>query len=255
MSKKPILNTTNPVGEICKTIHNMSHRHNIWDVWCDFLQLSATSIANAVDKRQDVWRQREDDYLRTAGKYTADELDTFAQLFALTTEALNEPADVLGQAYMQLELGNKWAGQFFTPDSVCKLMAEMLYGDDMTDKANRRGFVTVMEPACGGGAMLIGMAAAMQKRGVNYQQAMHVTAVDIDIKAVQMCYIQLSLLGMPAVVIHGNPLTMQEWSHWYTPFHILHGWNYRLNNQTCPEPAIVIHPGKVFAPDDQIQLF
>ena len=32
-----------------------------------------------------------------------------------------------------------------------------------------------------------------------------------------MAYIQLSLYGIPAVVIHGNTLTMETWSHWYTP--------------------------------------
>ena len=70
-----------------------------------------------------------------------------------------------------------------------------------------------------------------------------------------MCYIQLSLLGIPAVVIHGNPLTMQEWAHWYTRFTSCMAGITGLNNQTEPEPAIVLHPGKVFSPDDQIQLF
>ena len=32
-----------------------------------------------------------------------------------------------------------------------------------------------------------------------------------------MAYIQLSLYGIPAMVIHGNTLTMEEWDRWYTP--------------------------------------
>jgi len=32
-----------------------------------------------------------------------------------------------------------------------------------------------------------------------------------------MAYIQLSLYGNPAVIIHGNALTVEEWSHWFTP--------------------------------------
>ena len=42
-------------------------------------------------------------------------------------------------------------------------------------------------------------------------------AQDIDIRCVWMAYIQLSLYGIPAVVIHGNTLTMETWSQWYTP--------------------------------------
>jgi len=44
-----------------------------------------------------------------------------------------------------------------------------------------------------------------------------------------MAYVQLSLYGIPAVVIHGNTLTLDEWSHWYTPLYILHGWGMRRN--------------------------
>lgn len=59
---------------------------------------------------------------------------------------------------------------------------------------------------------------------------MVVTATDVDIKCVWMTYLQLSLYGIPAVVIHGNSLSMQEHSRWYTPVYILDGWVWR---QTC----------------------
>lgn len=49
-------------------------------------------------------------------------------------------------------------------------------------------------------------------------------ATDIDLKCVYMCYLQLSLYGIPAVVIHGNTLTLEEWSRWFTPVYIAHGW-------------------------------
>lgn len=50
---------------------------------------------------------------------------------------------------------------------------------------------------------------------------------DIDIKCVYMAYIQLSLYGIPAVVVHGNSLTVEEWSKWYTPIYLLDGWPLR----------------------------
>lgn len=34
-------------------------------------------------------------------------------------------SDVLGEVYMELELGNKWKGQFFTPYHVSQAMASV----------------------------------------------------------------------------------------------------------------------------------
>ncbi len=42
-----------------------------------------------------------------------------------------------------------------------------------------------------------------------------------------MTYIQCALYGIPAVVIHGNSLSLEEWSHWYTPVYIFDGWRFR----------------------------
>jgi hypothetical protein len=45
---------------------------------------------------------------------------------------------------------------------------------------------------------------------------------------VHMSYVQLSLLGIPGIVIHGNSLSLEEWSHWVTPAHVFGGWDCRL---------------------------
>lgn len=57
-----------------------------------------------------------------------------------------------------------------------------------------------------------------------------VTAVDVDLKCVHMAYLQFSLYGIPAVVIHGNTLSVEEWSRWYTPIYIVNGWTRK---QAC----------------------
>jgi hypothetical protein len=43
-----------------------------------------------------------------------------------------------------------------------------------------------------------------------------------------MAYLQLSLLHIPAVVILGNTLALEEREHWFTPAHILGGWSRKL---------------------------
>ena len=72
---------------------------------------------------------------------------------------------------------------------------------------------------------------------------MLVTATDIDLKCVHMCYLQLSLLGIPAVVIHGNSLTLEEHSHWFTPAYILDGWAWK--NLEPSEMSEVVEPEAV----------
>jgi len=50
---------------------------------------------------------------------------------------------------------------------------------------------------------------------------------DLDIHCVLMAYIQLSLYGIPAVVLHGNTITTEEFDRWYTPIYILDRWVWR----------------------------
>lgn len=134
----------------------------------------------------------------------------------------NEPTDILGEIFMELDLGSKWKGQFFTPMTVCKAMADMTIADtkNLEKIIKEKGHFTVLEPACGGGALIIALAVEIKKEGFNYQECMKVTAVDLDLKAVCMCYIQLSLLGIPAIVVHGNSLTQETFSTWKTPMYL-----------------------------------
>ena len=57
---------------------------------------------------------------------------------------------------------------------------------------------------------------------------LHVTCTDVDLRCVHMTYLQASLLHIPAIVQHGNSLSSEVWSRWYTPAHILGGWAHRL---------------------------
>jgi type I restriction-modification system DNA methylase subunit len=149
-------------------------------------------------------------------------------------------ADIMGRTYHELELHNKWAGQYFTPYEICRMMAKMnLVDGGLQERIERRGFITLQEPACGSGAMVIAFAQEMKDAGFNYQQQLHVTAMDIDAKCCHMAYLQLSLLHIPAVIIHGNTLSLEEYGRWYTPAHIMGGWGHRLNH-----PEIEIPPAE-----------
>lgn len=168
---------------------------------------------SAIAIRNSIWEIRcnnkESRYLEIAQKYTKKELDIFAGLLGSLVCALDrEPTDVLGQLYMELNLGNKRNGQFFTPMSICMLMAQLTIHDSIETIENE-GFTHVLEPACGGGATIIGLALVLEGKGYNYQKCMVVSTVDIDITTVYMAYIQLSLLGIPARVAYGDTLSIK----------------------------------------------
>ncbi|MBB5420666.1 hypothetical protein [Paraburkholderia atlantica] len=110
----------------------------------------------------------------------------------------------------------------------------MLMGDCGAE-VQRRGFIRLQEPACGAGGMVIAAAESLHAAGHNYQQVMHATCIDIDPCCVHMTYLQLSLLHIPATVVHGNALSMEVWGTWHTPAHVLGGWTFRLRRRVEAE--------------------
>lgn len=217
------------MGEFKKLLY----RHQAWEVWSDFCTMAAISIANAVDKRH--FEAREKLYLDTIKRYTKEEQQVFPILFAETVMELerNPDQDFLGKMFMQLELGNHWKGQFFTPYNVCHLMAEMNM-DAQVKNIEEKGWISVSDCCCGAGAMLVAFANVCRKKKINYQQCVMFVAQDIDPVAAYMCYIQLSLLGCPGYVKIGDALAepMVEGDEakecvWCTPMYFSQVWQTR----------------------------
>lgn len=214
--------------ELMKLLNKIAYMHTPREVFRDFVEMAALSISNGVARN--CFEDREKQYLELIKKYDAERQKLFPEAFAYLVEALESeaqagtPSDILGPLFMDMGLGDK--GQFFTPQHVATLMEKMSLSEH--DKAiEENGFIALSEPCCGAGAMVLGFAQAMLDAKYDYTRQMVVTAVDTDIRCVHMCYLQLALYGIPAVVIHGDSLTLKEWSHWYTPLYMLHGWQWK----------------------------
>lgn len=177
-----------------------------WQVWADFVECAAIAISNAVDHVSQQREEREARYLRVMNTYREPERRCLGELFTIMVNALevNPDQDFLGEMFMALELGNHWKGQFFTPYNVCKMMAAMQIGG-AEEAIERRGWVGVMDPACGAGALLIAARNEFALRGIGYRQTLFVCQ-DIDHVAGLMCYIQLSLLGCAGYVVIADSL-------------------------------------------------
>ena len=226
--------------ELLKALQSLSYTRSIYEVFQDWLCVSAIAISNAVDYRD--WKQREEVYLQTVSGYTKAEQERLSEAQALLVLALQReqsihgPTDILGQVFHALELHNKYKGQFFSPPSICEMMGRItLANESAAQIIAKNGYIALCEPCIGSGGMVLGAAKAMADWHLNYQTQLVVTGIDIDIKCVQMAYLQLSLLGIPAVVIHGNSITNETWSKWYTPAYILGGWSHKVQEAHLEE--------------------
>lgn len=200
--------------EFEKQIRKISHRHNLWQVFADFCELAALTIYN---QRVRFDEERENRYLETIRRYEKEDANGMAALLAITTHALAEdPHDFLGQMFMSLELSDHWRGQFFTPYHLCQVMAAMTFDDENIEKTKAGQLVSIQEPACGGGAMVIAVAEHVKRQSGDVG-FLRVHAVDVDRTAANMAYIQFSLLGIPAAVYTGNTLTAKMLDVMVTP--------------------------------------
>lgn len=224
--------------EFAQKLRGLSGRFNTWEIWSDFVMMFAIAISNAFDKSH--YDAREETYLKIINKYDEKERMVFPEPVVDVTNALeSDPEqDFLGSVYMELELGNHWIGQFFTPYSICKCMAALTSGNEV-EQIERDGYIIINDCACGAGATLIAAVNQIDlelfkaKSPLHWQDHVLVTAQDIDFTTGMMCYIQLSLLGCAGYVKIGNTLTDPMHTgddlsnYWFMPGYFRDVWHYR----------------------------
>ncbi|MBC6504479.1 SAM-dependent DNA methyltransferase [Citrobacter freundii] len=168
-----------------------------WDVFSDFLSLAASEL--------DMARIRTPESMahcrKICDRYTITDIENMHEMFCLMVCALEAKFhDFLGAIFMELELGDNFHGQYFTPYSVQCLMARLL----------------------------IAYAECLLLADINPSGHMFGSCIDIDPVAADMAFIQLSLLGIAAEVVTGNTLTMQFNRVRYTPVYYLNDFEKRL---------------------------
>ena len=157
----------------------------------DFLHMTVCALSGG---------RMEDQYLATVKRYADGEkgkrgADTLAQMFGRLIELMDETrADILGDVFQgAITYGDN--GQFFTPDSICTLMAKMTMNED--DHGKR-----ILDPCCGSGRMLLACAA------VNRNNEFH--GQDVDLRCVRMTAINLALRNLYGCVVWGDALTLEQ---------------------------------------------
>lgn len=172
---------------------NLAQRYGLNEVFSDFLTLLICVFSQGRMEKQ---------YLETIRKYDKPHANIFAEALASLVIEMTGPdgagfIDVLGNFY-EKNLSFDRNGQFFTPQPICDMMAQLMSPDGFKKR--------VVDPACGSGRML--MAVAKINRVAMFYGA------DNDMNCARMAVINLCLNSMLGEIAWMNSLTNQFYGGW-----------------------------------------
>lgn len=212
------------LNEIMKLFDGAIYRVDRHKLLSDLFEVGAIVISNQVDFNHA--KEREERYKQIMESYNPEERELLVKLWcnvysllSSMTYADGEFNDWLGILYMQSNTNNKEAGQFFTPYCISKACAKITVEKEKVDQHKKDGEIfSICEPACGSGGMILAVLDTLYNDyNYNYTENVFVEASDIDVRCVHMCYLQLSLAGVPAIVKQQDALSRKLYNVWYTP--------------------------------------
>jgi hypothetical protein len=155
--------------------------------------------------------------------------DSIAHLFGTRVQQMEQTRgdikDVLGDLF-QGAITYGEAGQFLTPESICRMSAQMTVGD-IPEEANEQKKVS--DPCCGSGRILLAVA--------EIQPHWEFVGQDVDIRCVRMTAINLALRNLYGYVIHGNSLANEQRLIYRTGFDLC-GFVREIPLAECPAPVV-----------------
>jgi len=222
--------------DFIKLLETLKPSKHAYEVFSDWLIMAAATLYS--------WKKDENveqEYLNIAKQYTKEEIEKHAHLLALTVNALEiKKQDFLGEIFTFAELSNERNGQYFTPYNISYMSAKMIMGESEFPK-NR--VCRINDPTCGAGGMLIAGAEVMEECKFNYQQNALFIGQDIDARCARMAYIQLTLIGAPAIIYCMNTLSMQTfWQRETIGYHMA-DMDFRLRAESIWEKIREIEQG------------
>lgn len=112
--------------KIMAKLQSLDRSRSLTIVFKDFLTLCTCSLAQTFYRSDEL----EQKYLQTVKQYTKEQAEEFSKLLAFLVMALEEKyQDFLGEVFMRLNLGNSAIGQYETPYTVSKFMAEINFSE------------------------------------------------------------------------------------------------------------------------------
>ena len=205
--------------EFVRELERMAARRDVVTVFGDAVGMMAAALSKVTSPD---WDAAEREYRAIADRYTEDELAHVWVMFANVLAALElRRESFLGPILEEIGAAATHNGQFLTPAPLANLMARV----NMADVEPVPGkVITLNDPACGAGVTLIAQAEMLMTEKHVPQRDIFIIGGDIDKRACDMTFIELSLLGYAARVDHEDALSHKTLSpSRYTFGYYLHG--------------------------------
>ncbi|MEL7223994.1 MAG: N-6 DNA methylase [Cyanobacteria bacterium J06576_12] len=206
-------------GAQLKSLSASQSPHRVFSDWLEIAAITLHQLPYHSGElaKDSAFETLEAQYMERIKAHDRENLFSFSEMLSLLIMAHNGSyGDFLGDIAGEYELLNKHVGQFFTPYHLCRLLAKMSIGD-VRSLVEEKGIITVCEPAVGAGGLVIATAEEAASQGVDPRAYIQFDCTDVSRDAFNMAYIQLSALGLQAVVRHGNTLSGEYWEHRPTP--------------------------------------
>ena len=195
--------TQNQFKDFTNTIEPLTRTYETARVFEDFLTLSICALhqINLSTRLQEKDQHNEDVYFKTIERYEKQDLAIFSHLLGIVQSHVyhNPYGDLLGEYFTQY-INRGQNGQFFTPESICTLMANINIADQNPTGKN------VLDPACGSGRLLLAFAKIAPD---NYFYAN-----DVSMTCAKMTALNFMLNGLRGEVACMNALSMQWFCAW-----------------------------------------
>ena len=184
-----------------------------WDVFQNFCNLTYHAIlAQGGSSNMQDRAKSEASYMKLVKKIGKKQTRELSEMLSHVANSLDQGlCDVLGQIYMDAGFSNMKGGQVFTPWPICQLMAKSTISLEVS-----KPVYLLMEPACGSGALVLAAADVIDSNKP-FSECLWADATDSDVICQRMAYIQMSLVGVPGVVRHGDSLANEYHENAVTP--------------------------------------
>jgi len=230
-----------------KLVEQVAYRHDMSTVFDDFLTMALCAFS---------YGQQEELYLKTIKRYDTNELQLLAATLAAMIGEYDQRSqdgkwcDVLGEFFEEHngKFGRDARGQFFTPPSLCDIMARMA-ADDATLKERK-----INDPCVGSGRTLI----AMDRTHARNRLYNFYVGQDIDGRCAKMFALNLKMYGMKGVSIHMNSISGEIFGGYRIYLPELGGQVRCMSSDECAryvyEPREEVEMDPIVEPK-QLQLF
>ena len=210
--------------EFIRMVEKLSGRYSPLQLFQDACRMMALAIHSALLCFDPAAKERaEREYYELVEKHGKENEAAFAQLFSAVAQKLEVTrTDFLGEVMTRMGANNK----HLTPVCISRMMGRMTF--ERAEKPVPGEIVNLSDPCCGAGVLLIEGANAFIDAG-GRQGDILIRAEDLDYNAFNIAFVQLSLLGFPAIVTRMDSISREIFEGpWYTPGYFLHAMPMRL---------------------------